>query len=1029
MLTQAGDGECPYVSVRLYDWEVKGLLDSGANRIFVNEHTMNVMLSLGVKLQNVSDMTCTVANGSELECLGFMSVPIKLKNKIVVFQVYILNNLRHRLVLGTEFWIKMGIVPDLRRGEWHFGEQDHKDILVTNSISTSDDLSLAQREKLNIIVEKYFDSIKHIKLGCTSLVEHEIIVTQNSPIKQKNYRVSQAIQNKIDLEITKMLELGVIEKSTSSYSSPIVMIPKKDNTYRFCVDFRKINSISEKWAYPLPNLSTILDRLGNAKYLTTLDIQSAYWQIKMSENSKKYTSFAIPGRGLFHFNRMPFGLTNAPATFQALVDKLFGPELEPYCFKYLDDIVIVTPDIETHFSVLEEVFKRLKESGLTLNKDKCQFCRSELKFLGYIINRQGLQVDPSKVSAVVDMPKPKSTKEVRRILGMISWYRRFVPHFSSLVSPLTDLTRKNAKFVWSAQCEEAFQQIKNCLVSAPILSCPNFNEEFIVECDASSYGLGAVVLQRYDGQEHVICYMSRTLTRCERKYTVTELECLSVIWAVERARCYLEGTHFTVVTDHHSLLWLHNLKNPQGRLGRWALRLQAYDFNIIHRPGKEHKVPDCLSRQLKLDMLNIKLDTGKTDNWIEKMKKNINNNPLQYPNWRISGNGDLYKHVGKHRDHVNDASWKKVVPKSERKLLLAKYHDNPLNGGHLGIFKTYHKISEHYFWPGMKSEVCKYVNKCKVCGEQKPEQRMKAGMMGEKPVVKRCWQYVATDLVGPLPRSSKGHQYILVYSDYFSKFSLFFPLRKATASKVSELIEQSFLLFGVPEFLKADNGVQYKSKEFSALLNKYSVKFLANPLYHPEPNFTERVNRVIKTMISCYVKENHKKWDQYLLELSCAYRTAKSEVTGNTPYFVNFGCEMMVDGKDYKRERERDECKSENEDSENVKTEGRSVVLERLRKLVTEKLQSVHEKTKHQYNLRHRPVTFNVGDFVWKKEYNLSDAARGYTAKLGKKYTGPYKIKNKLGINVYELMDEHGTSKGNWHVKDLKPYKGEAEPQ
>lgn len=1026
LLAQAKDGECPYLTVFLYDWEVSGLLDSGANKIFINKSAMEVLLGLGVKLNLTKDTSCTVANNENLECSGFMKIPISLKDRTIVFDVFVIPQLRHTLVLGTEFWVKMGIVPDLRDGQWYFSKNEKSSFLKVNSIETADDLSLKDKSEINSIVSEYFDSIKDIRLGCTPLVEHSIkIPLEIPPIKSKNYPVSHFMQKKIDEEVTKMLELGVIEQSESGWSFPILMVPKSDNSLRFCVDFRKLNNVTEKWAYPLPNINSILDKLVNAKYLTTLDIQSAYWQIKIENDSKKYTSFSIPGRGLFQFKRMPFGLTNAPATFQALVDKLLGPELEPYCFKYLDDVVIVTPDIKTHFKILREVLQRIKKAGLTLNRDKCKFCRSELKFLGYVINRHGMHVDPQKVSAIVDMASPKRAKDIRRLLGMVSWYRRFIPNLSTIIAPLTNLTRKHAKFVWSSDCEQSFQTIKNKLVSAPILSCPNFDYDFTLQCDASAYGLGAVLSQYYEGKEHVICYLSRSMTLCERKYTVTERECLAVIWAIEKGRCYLEGQHFTVITDHHSLLWLHNLKNPHGRLARWALRLQQFDYTIIHRPGKEHVVPDCLSRLNPPEISNITMNEDNLDNWYKNMCDRVKTNPLKFPDWRVSDDNKLYKQIENTKFLDNFSSWKLVLPKASRNDIMNKYHDNPITGGHLGIFKTYHKILSKYYWPGMKSDISRYVNRCKICCEQKPEQRMKAGMMGTKPKVERCWQYVATDIIGPLPRSSKGNQYILVYCDYFSKFSLFFPMRRATANKVVELIQNAFLLFGIPEYLRADNGVQYKSKEFLKFLNKYNVKFLTNPLYHPEPNFTERTNRVIKTMISCYVGENHKTWDVNLQELACAYRISQSEVTGSSPYFINFGCEMITDGLEYQSEREKGmHVVSEGIEGLTTETDLNQKVskLKQLRTFVKENLMKAHEKTKHQYNLRHRPIKFDPGDLVWKKEYSLSDSSKHFTAKLGKKFTGPYKIKTKLGINVYELEDQQGKSKGNWHIKDLKPH-------
>lgn len=1014
ILTQATENECPFIKVKLYDFDCMGLLDSGADKVYINQSLFERLLKNGAKFNQLRSK-CTVASDSTVECIGYVSVPIKLQHKLKVFDIFVIPNLRHYLILGALFWIKMGIVPDLRKGEWHFSEPGYQEINNLSVIQTADDLTYEQREQLNAVVENYFNQIKDIKLGCTDLVTHTI-VTNSPPIKSRYYPVSNFLQKKIDEEVTKMLELGVIERSNSGWSSPVLMVPKSNNEYRLCIDYRKLNSVTEKCAYPLPYMNSILDRLGNARYLTSLDIKSAYWQIKMSEQSKRYTAFTVPGRGLFHFNRMPFGLTNAPATFQALVDKIFGPELEPYLFKYLDDLIIVTPDFDTHIKVLSETFDRLLKAGLTLNRDKCQFCRDELKYIGYVVNRSGLSVDPEKVSAIVNMPIPKTPRQVRSVLGMVSFYRRFIPHLSTIISPLTALTKKHVKFKWTPECEKAFQEVKNALVSAPILDRPNFEVPFVLQCDASSYGLGCVLTQEVNGREHVICYLSRSLTKNELKFSVTEKELLAVLWACEKLRCYIEGTKFTVVTDHHSLIWLNNLKNPQGRLGRWALKLQQYDMEIVHRPGKHHLVPDCLSRAIEHGTINIV--QNESDPWYDKMCQAVLNDPLSYPNWRVDGN-ILFKYV-KHNSFSNNSdNWKMVVPKPKRCQILKECHDNPLSG-HLGIYKTYYRVLSRYFWPKLKADVAKFVNKCRTCAEQKTEQAMKPGQMGSKPDVDRCWQYIAVDLMGPCPRSIHGHRFILVVCDYFSKFVLSFPLRQATAKAVVRLIEeQVFLIFGVPEFLRSDNGVQFKSKEFIKLLEEYNVKHLTTPLYHPEPNFVERANRTIKTMISSYIGDNQKHWDTNLSKLTCAYRTAKNEVIQNTPYSVNFGCEMITSGKQYKENRLRDNCQPDSPDLQ-AHEHDELEKLRKLRKFVKHKLEEAHLKTSHDYNLRHRPVQFQPGDFVWKREYSLSDAAQGYSAKLGKKFTGPYRVRKKLGVNTYELVDDTGKSKGHWHVKDLK---------
>lgn len=1026
VLSQTNGNECPYVKVSIYGIEVNGLLDSGANSIFLGQSGIQIIKSLSLKIMPCK-MKCTVANNEKIDCVGLVNIPITLKNKIHVFEVFLVPKLKHTLVLGTLFWIKMSFVPDLRKGEWYFSDQNEN--LNLNMIQTADDLTLSQRIQLDTVVNEYFDSINNIKLGYTEIVEHKII-TNSPPIKSRYYPVSKFMQDKIDAEVSKMLDLKVIEKSNSGWSSPVVMIPKPDGTYRFCVDYRKLNQVTEKCAYPLPYMSSILDKLGQARYLSSLDIASAYWQIKMESSSRQYTAFTIPGRGLFQFTRMPFGLTNAPATFQSLVDTIFGPELEPYLFKYLDDLIIVTTDFETHLRVIKEVFRRLKHSGLTLNKDKCKFCREELKYLGHIVNRAGINVDPEKVSAVVNMPTPKTPKQIRRLLGMVSWYRRFIPNMSTMVAPLTALTKKNVKFKWSPECENALNNVKNTLISAPILSCPNFDYPFTLQTDSSSFGIGAVLSQEYNGKEHVIAYISRALTKNEVKYSVTEKECISIIWACEKFRCYLESaTPFTVITDHHSLLWLHNLKNPNGRLARWVLRLQGFNYNIVHRPGKHHHVPDCLSRaipsennnpnseEIEFNIIDLKFD-GSDDNWYLKMCQKVRNNPLDYPLWRVSDDNILFKHVNDNSFIEEIDKWKYVVPKSKRKEILYICHNNA-SSGHLGIFKTYSRVISKYYWPKLRADVKTYVSKCKTCQEQKPEQRLKAGEMGSKPNITQCWQYISTDIIGPLVTSTKQNKYILTVVDYFSKFTLFFPMRNSNTKTIIRLLEENvFLTFGVPEILKTDNGVQFKSKDFSIFLKNYGVKLFTNPLYHPEANFSERYNRVIKTMISSFIEDNQKLWDKNLSKLACALRTSKSEVTGGTPYFVNFGTEMILDGNEYHQGRNKSLAIGDSirHNTSNTKSEK----MKEIQNFVKNKLEKSHLKAKHEYNLRHRPIQYSPGDFVWKKEYSLSDASKNFSAKLAKKFTGPYKIIKKLGINVYELQDKNGRSKGNWHIKDLK---------
>ena len=401
----------------------------------------------------------------------------------------------------------------------------------------------------------------------------------------------------VDEQIDEMLEKGVIEPSDSPWSSPIVIVPKKNGKFRFCIDYRKVNEVTEKDAYPLPQINAILDRLREARYISSIDLQNGYWLVPLTKDSKPITAFTVPGRGLFQFRVMPFGLHSAPATFQRLLDRIIGPDMEPRAFAYLDDIIILGKTFEEHLDNLREVFRRLRHAKLILNAEKCEFGQKSLKYLGHIVTENGVQTDPEKVASIVQFPQPGNLRQLRQFLGMASWYRRFVQDFSRVVAPLTKLLRKNYRWKWDTEQEGAFQELKRCLTESPILVCPDFERPFNLQTDASDYGLGVALTQEVDGQDRAIAYASRTLTPAEKNYSVTEKECLAIVWGIEKMRPYLEGYHFTVTTDHQSLTWLHSIKSPIGRLARWSVFLQQYDFDIVYRKGALNRVADALSRQ------------------------------------------------------------------------------------------------------------------------------------------------------------------------------------------------------------------------------------------------------------------------------------------------------------------------------------------------------------------------------------------------------------------------------------------------
>jgi len=370
------------------------------------------------------------------------------------------------------------------------------------------------------------------------------------------YRTPVVRREKVSEMIDTMEKQGVVQPSASPWASPVVLVPKKDGSLRFCVDYRRLNSVTRKDVYPLPRVDDILDAVGGTQYFSTLDLAFGYWQVELDEAAREKSAFTT-FKGLYEFTRMPFGLCNAPATFQRIMQKILAGLEWKSCFVYLDDVLVASKTFTEHLEHLRDVFLRLRAARLQLKPRKCGLLRPEVPFLGHVISRQGIRPDPSKTEKVRNYPHPVDTTGVRCFLGLASYYRRFIPGFATVAAPLHALTKKNVTFQWSAECEEAFVQLKELLTSAPVLVYPKFGPDhsFILETDASTVGLGAVLSQEQDdGTIHPVAYASRSVDKHERNYGISELETLGLVWAVRYFRPYLLGHPCVVYTDHTACL-------------------------------------------------------------------------------------------------------------------------------------------------------------------------------------------------------------------------------------------------------------------------------------------------------------------------------------------------------------------------------------------------------------------------------------------------------------------------------------------
>ena len=433
-------------------------------------------------------------------------------------------------------------------------------------------------------------------LGRTSLVQHDIMTQPGAPVKQPPRRMAREKQQDADQQVQQSLEVGLARRGHSSWASPIVMVRKKDGTYRLCVDYRALNDCTIKDAYPLPRIQDTLDTLSNAKWFSTLDLASGYWQVELTPRARRAAAFCTRN-GLFEWNVMPFGLCNAPATFQRLMDRVLAGLQWETCLVYLDDIIVLGRDVPEMLHRLSDVFNRLQDANLKLKPAKCCLFRHQVAYLGHIVSEQGVTTDPAKIQKVQDWPTPTSIQEVRQFIGLASYYRRFVEDFATIAEPLHNLTKKYARFQWTSECQEAFDGLKQRLTTTPVLGYPLDEGNMLLDTDASDTGIGAVLSQVQQGRERVLAYGSRKLSKTEQNYCTTRRELLAVVEFTSHFRQYLLGRHFTVRTDHSSLRWLTKMREPEGQLARWLEKLGEYDFEIIHRPGRLHNNADSLSRQ------------------------------------------------------------------------------------------------------------------------------------------------------------------------------------------------------------------------------------------------------------------------------------------------------------------------------------------------------------------------------------------------------------------------------------------------
>ena len=897
---------------------------------------------------------------------------------------------------------------------------------------SGEELSTQEKEEFFLLLCKYADvfASSSTDLGRTGRLKHAIHTKDAPPIRQAVRRIPPQRRKEVQELLANMLRDNVIQQSDSPWASPIVLVRKKDGSLRFCVDYRKLNDVTRKDAYPLPRIDDTLNTLAGSQWFTTVDLLSGYWQVEMAKEDRAKTAFCTT-EGLFEFTVMPFGLCNAPATFQRLMDLVLAGLQWSQCLVYLDDVIILGKTFKDHLANLQAVFERLRQAGLKLQPKKCEFLRRKVRYLGHIVSKEGVAADAEKVKKVSSWPAPTTTRDVQQFLGFAGYYRRFVQNFAQIARPLHRLTERATPFKWTQECQDAFEKLRHCLTSAPVLAYPDYSQPFILDTDASNTGIGAVLSQLdEDGKERVIAYASRLLSKPERRYCVTRRELLAAVTFTRHFRPYLLGRHFTLRTDHGSLTWLKNFKEPEGQLARWLERLQEFDFTIIHRRGRKHTNADALSRlpceqcgretheteaivatttlsQAK-DLRKLQLEdsevgpvlTARENNTkpsAEEIKAASRNTRRLFQLWdQLLVRDNVLFRKYEHPDE-SKSTLQLVLPKSKVEDVLRELHEGTV-GGHFGEDKTLSRVKERFYWPGHYTDVQNWCRTCVDCAKRKtPAPKARAPLNSIK--VGSPLQLVAVDILGPLPESATGNRYILVVGDYFSRWMEAYAIPNQEAVTVSKkLTEEFFLRFSPPEQLHSDQGRQFESELVAEVCKLLGIAKTRTTPYHPQSDgLVERFNRTLLTMLATIAERKPFEWEDHLRSLCMAYNSSVHPTTGYSPFFLMFGrrARLPID-LIY-------ELPSQN------KPVSPATFATTLQETLAEAYHQVREHMSHKldrqktiYDRKVHGKQFKEGDLVW---LHTPAVPKGVARKFHRPWTGPYKVVRRISDATYRIQD------------------------
>jgi hypothetical protein len=873
-------------------------------------------------------------------------------------------------------------------------------------------------------------------------VKHDIETNDAKPINLPYYGLSTVHREEQNRQIKELLEKGIIRPSNSPWGFPVLFVPKPDGKWRMCIDYRLLNNVTTKDAYPLPRIQDCLDDIGSATILSKIDLTSGYWQIEMGIMSIPKTAFNTR-MGKYEFLAMPFGLTNAPATFQRIMNDAMRDFVHRFVVVYLDDIVIYSHSEKEHEDHLRQVLEKLREVDLFARPSKCIFGVKELEFCGHVVGKGTCKPSPTKIKIILEWPQPRNVHEVRQFLGLASYYRRYIRDFAKITACLSDLLietdadlrkKKYRPIRWNASCSLAFEHLKRAMASSPILIQLDDSRPFQVETDCSEWALGCVLLQLgADGKLHPVAYDGRKLQGAELNYPIHEKELLAIKHALRIWSIHLQnGRKTLVLTDHESLRYLQSTKTPSKRLARWISEFSEYDLDIRYRKGSEAIVPDALSRRpdflgkgpatrawtVDTNTLNAILAGKPITCWEDAMLQYLESNTLKDvdESFRDSVKDtpelETFQKVHNRLYKLIDSRYVPFIPKQHRKDFIRYYHD------HYGHFSGRVMLGACIYrgwWPRQEQDLAQYSQRCDTCARtQRVRKRHEQPHHQVNPSI-RPFEKWGIDFVGPLIETPHGNKWILTAIDYATNWPIAKAVPEATDEVVSDFLFDLYINYGAFRELLSDNGSNLNAKQVEYFLNRVRIKHRNTTPYHPQTNGKcERLNGILGDQLTkLLVNHDVKEWDEMLSTALFNCRIKAHHFTKMSPFKLVYGLEPRLTGdkEDFDLENLDADFETRFKALHTARHEANRLLLQRA--IYSNKLRS-EKMPKNSSTLEP-----NVGDWVM-----LENPAR---YKFNCTYFGPFKVLKKSWLGTYTIgtIDDKLVFRRLVHGSRIRKYLGD----